>query len=853
MKTIIKKHNLLPVVPLVEGKKIPYVPWSREENRITDIQTLERVIERDKFIYTDSKGRIQNITDITGFVLITGDIVVIDCDRHGKEDGVEVFDNYVKEHNININTLTVKTPTGGIHYYFKTNYNIKTGAGILPSVDVRGDKGVIVLPGSKREDGTYEVINDVEIQELPNELYALLTTNENTSSRVNIDNIIEYGIQEGTRNDQLLKLANKLRPNFNDITLFAMAVRAINTEYVNPPLELEEAQKIAESVWNYQMTKNDYVLPQDYYFDFDKQWLYKGNPHQQITDDEDEEVEDVKILYRGYLNLQNKLIDIDNNYVQYTLESRVNGVYNKITIDNEQLFGGTDKDIKVLFAKHNGFGNIGFGFSTPKNIMNFLYEQEYYKDVNNLLDINYFTNKVGWVTYEDEKYLVYPDAEVVIDKISVNKTNKEVIKSFNTKGTVQEWIDNVLRNVIKSDNGKMMMLGTFASPIISMLDITENSIMQLEGATSTGKSTCLNGCCSVYGKPQSYMQSWNTTKKGATNLSSMYGSYPMIYDDLKTVDEQLLKQLPELFYTFVSGKGRTVANMNGKGVQDKDSFNNILLTSGEYPITNDLRNHDGAIARVIVLEGSFLPSSKENKIIIDNINNNSVKYYGQVGLDWVKFLVANKCKITEIRQLYDKWVDELSSRTDNKIMRRRCNTLALLKVTGYLLEQFFNKDYFKYNKLIDKMITQLENTTNRLDNNVEAFLYGVDECLLCSNDNNEIFRGGKQIGVIKNNYSYNEKNWGECIVVSKKEFKNILQSNGYNFETVIRQWREDGLLVLSKTNETTINTGTKFGRSIIIKLTKYQELVGNTVKDKDDEVKGNMRRRKINKEGIDTF
>ena len=118
--------------------------------------------------------------------IITGsanDLIVLDVDikknsADVKAEGVQEFEKYTSEYG-NIDTFIVKTPSGGYHYYFKysnssqqANYLIQnylensTGyrnAGL----DVRTNGGVIIMPGSCNNLGTYEIFNDAPITEMP--------------------------------------------------------------------------------------------------------------------------------------------------------------------------------------------------------------------------------------------------------------------------------------------------------------------------------------------------------------------------------------------------------------------------------------------------------------------------------------------------------------------------------------------------------------------------------------------------------------------------------------------------------------------------------------------------------------
>ena len=137
---------------LQQNSKLPVNKWSDKANWI-----LER-----------PKNSTNNIGIITGKV---NNIIVVDIDV--KDEGLEEWQLYVKQHG-NPNTYTVKTPSGGLHYYFtyisadeNDNYLIENylknstkfrGKGI----DIRSNGGYIVMPPSIINNVRYDVINDVE-------------------------------------------------------------------------------------------------------------------------------------------------------------------------------------------------------------------------------------------------------------------------------------------------------------------------------------------------------------------------------------------------------------------------------------------------------------------------------------------------------------------------------------------------------------------------------------------------------------------------------------------------------------------------------------------------------------------
>ena len=849
---VIEKLGLLPVVPCRDNKNFPDgINWHMEENWITDLEQLNNVLTSNSFKVTKKDGTTWTAYNITGIGLLTGTrsgIIIVDLDMHirnGKlSNGIANFEQWLSDNNIDrnmvYNTFTVVSPTGGgKHLYYKYDKEVEGTVGVIEGVDIRAEKNQVPIPYTNRlveVDGKevlkqYEIENDVPILDLPKELETLLTTTNNTTNssdgtqkrtKLDLIEIWNNGIPDGERNIQMMKVGGRIRPSFNRIEDFAFCMLAINKSLVDPPLDLDNLATKCETLWNVHITntKNNFPYP----FKYDEE----NNCMCVVGDEEDEKVP----IYRGYLNLVGRRINIEDNTTQYILESKDLNDYNKITVDGATLFGSNaERDIKTLFAEQKGFCNFGAGAKcTPKRVLEFLVLQDEHKRKNNLMQDTYYSNNIGWVVYNDRKYMCYPSKETVIDTIECNSNIKKVTKAFNTKGTVQEWIDNVLKLLITSDNGKVMLISTFASLLVNLLDIHENSIIQLEGQSSTGKSGCIAGCSSVFGEESKYVQTWEATKNGAVGLFAGFGSFPLIFDDLKNVDAKLKRELPSLFYGFVQGEEKTRGTVDGS-IRNSRTFNSLLITSGEYPVTDDLKGHEGATARVLVLPGSFLPKSKANATIVNTIYKNSKKYYGTVGLKWCEYLVElkNSDKVEEYMELYETYREILVNKTNNNLVARKCNTIALLQVTGFLLEDFFGQDYFNMEELIENLLNIVEETTKEADTNTNAFLDVVDQLKLKVTDENDIYNKGTCIGNYRYNYNYDDNQYGEVLIVQSRILNGIIEELGYNASTTTRSWGAKGYTVKDNKNRNSVQNkiNGKNVRTTVLVLSHYKKLTNS--------------------------
>lgn len=83
-------------------------------------------------------------------------LLVIDCDRKpGRADGVAAFTALCAERQIELSSaFVVETPSGGLHFYWRTDTAFGNSRGSLPDgIDVRGVGGYVIAPGATLPDG----------------------------------------------------------------------------------------------------------------------------------------------------------------------------------------------------------------------------------------------------------------------------------------------------------------------------------------------------------------------------------------------------------------------------------------------------------------------------------------------------------------------------------------------------------------------------------------------------------------------------------------------------------------------------------------------------------------------------
>lgn len=104
------------------------------------------------------------------------DKVWVDLDTKGETSGLSTLAEFLKVDTFDLTdqTFAVRTPSGGIHMYYTTDVPVGDRVGVLPNVDIRGQGGYVVGPGSTIGDKTYTVITDRKIMPVPEGIQTVL-------------------------------------------------------------------------------------------------------------------------------------------------------------------------------------------------------------------------------------------------------------------------------------------------------------------------------------------------------------------------------------------------------------------------------------------------------------------------------------------------------------------------------------------------------------------------------------------------------------------------------------------------------------------------------------------------------
>jgi hypothetical protein len=222
------------VLPLKPGTKIPATAHGYKD-ATTDLATIEDHWRRDP---------AANIGIVTGHA---SGIVVLDIDRKHGVDGVQAAAALKLPPS-----LAVRTPSGGFHAYFRLLPHQDVGRVIraAPGVDVLGNGGYVVAPGSRISGDEYRIVRDASLADCPSSLLRLAQARRAPERHPTPADSIG-GLPTGSRNAGLASLAGRLRAAGLSGDEISAALLRANELRCDPPLHTREVLAIAASISRY--------------------------------------------------------------------------------------------------------------------------------------------------------------------------------------------------------------------------------------------------------------------------------------------------------------------------------------------------------------------------------------------------------------------------------------------------------------------------------------------------------------------------------------------------------------------------------------------------------------------------
>lgn len=450
-----------------------------------------------------------------------------------------------------------------------------------------------------------------------------------------------------------------------------------------------------------------------------------------------------------------RMQNLQTDEEQITIAFKRNGVWKELTVPKttitqaSKICGLSSKSILVTSE-------------SAKLLVRYLADVE--ADNEGEIPLVLSSSKMGWVK---GSFLPY-DEDIVFDGSAKFRQSYEAIRSHGDRG---QWYEHVrqLRKTGKFEV-KFLLAASFASVLISIVGGLP-FIVDLWGETEGGKSVTLMLAASVWANPGKglYIRDYASTDVGLEALADFMNHLPVILDDTSKRNKSVEQRFEEIIYNLCSGKGKTRSNKD-LGINRESTWENIVLTNGEQPITSYV-SQGGAINRVLEVEaGDHIFQDPQRTV--DVLKKN----FGFAGKDFVD--VLKQIGFAEIKRIQKEFQRQIFS--DEK-MQKQSISLSIILTADKIATDYLFKDrqYISISEAKKVLIDR-----NELSDNERCYQYIMDKVAMNSS-----------------RFDLTEKieKWGtiedECVVFYNQALEELCSSAGFSKKSFQRWAVKEGVIL----------------------------------------------------------
>lgn len=181
------------------------------------------------------------------------------------------------------------------------------------------------------------------------------------------------------------------------------------------------------------------------------------------------------------------------------------------------------------------------------------------------------------------------------------------------------------------------VMASFVPPLQARLGIP-NFIFDINGNTSTGKSTTLKLAASAWGNPDdkahdSLLLQWSNTKVALEQIASICSDLPVFLDDAQHCPDEVKRST---IYLLANGRGKG-RGARGGGIRETATWRTVALSTSEEPL-HESSPHEGARGRLLPVGGLEPPFPPNKASLVQGLEAEVVKHHGHAGARYIRHL-----------------------------------------------------------------------------------------------------------------------------------------------------------------------------------------------------------------------
>ncbi len=754
---------------------ISRVRVKKRENEEGEIETFKEKTEDIKL-----KSLITGIGALTGSVSA---ITVIDIDDTERFE--RTFE--VKLDELVSTTLAQRTPSGGVHLFYKYDPEIKTGVFKEFGLDVRNDDALIVLYPSYVLDSPekrYEFINEKvsEIAPVPEKLRKLLLK-KRASKEKEIENEGKKSVKllsfRKAKKEDFLKIAKTLGELYREdkISGHEDIDFALVGGLVEIGLDEKEIHEILKEIYQdeYDEALSEYVIERA------KERIEKGEKYislgtliyklKQLSDERAKEILEVlspksQSVAPSFVAKGGVLFKVSKDFTpvgpHITLKEKLvaeGETYYLAEFQGKEFILPMGKRERILEVVEN---ETGISVSNLQAFKEYLIYEQSTKE----LPEKRLITKTGW------------DKEVF--RIPTIERDEEVweiphLEKFTTKGEKEDHYYIINKVLSSSSDLSILLLASLSSPLLYIID-TQPFLVHVSGRPASGKTTACAFAVSLFYNGKDYF-TLHSTQNAIEILLSTFLDVPVLFDE-----EELSKDpqfLISLAYMLFSSKGKSRATKSLKVKQNE--IRSVVFTTSEHSIEDTLSYLEGkgvvsklgALRRVLHVE-----VSREfwKGLDFKEIENSLKEVWGHFGRDWILFVQGNKEKVKEVYEKVRK----------RKTVSGSEHIFHTLWTAKELIEEFLSLKLPMLNEVIEKFERKQKEKLKQKTDILEKVREALPQFLVMNSYRLLPNKNARDVIGLRSK---------DDLFLLEKGFKEFVSSEGLPYNETLKTLEREGILV----------------------------------------------------------
>jgi uncharacterized protein (DUF927 family) len=299
---------------------------------------------------------------------------------------------------------------------------------------------------------------------------------------------------------------------------------------------------------------------------------------------------------------------------------------------------------------------------------------------------------------------------------------KSLYESITQKGNYVEWVKKIRSLMNFSKYLNTVICSSFASVLLKPMNGNPFYVHLYSTESGTGKTVALHIAGSVWGNPENYKTTFNSTVVGLELYASVLNQLPLLIDEFQLQnDDNNQKHFNPYLLTNGTSKNRATKEL---GLCENYKWYNTIITNGESPLSN-MSGGAGEHNRIVEFEidklTDLFPSESHASEVSDFIN----EHHGHAGRKFVEWLYSDKKHKEEVDYYLKSFKKKL---IELGITGKQSRSGAFILTANKLLVKytFFNDndtDMFDYSTLLltPEWLAEYLKTEQKIDITTRAY------------------------------------------------------------------------------------------------------------------------------------